>query len=146
MKKKMSIENINVIYDDSISKISIDNNIMIFEIGTELTTDIAEGVSLLMKKLDKNNPIWKTKINKPLIETQKCLYWLSGGDIEWKKTENYNKKWSDVFSEYDDEFKDIVSDIIHNSRTLGTIRDGFNKKLNMKVFYEFALKKKLIKK
>jgi uncharacterized ferritin-like protein (DUF455 family) len=84
-KKKTLLERIGtkVIYNDNKIKISREGNEWFFEIGKELTTDLAEAVSILIRKYDKTNPIWNIELREIDIDSitpEKSLYWLTGGD------------------------------------------------------------------
>jgi hypothetical protein len=120
-----------------------------FEIGLETTSDIAELVSILMRTTDYNDPIWKTTIYEKMINDNispiKSLYWLTGGDSEWKTLINYSKQWCECNYEFCDEFGDLIIDIVKKSKTLTDIRKSFIKNLNIPILYEFALSKNLIK-
>ena len=118
------------------------NDFTFFEIGNEITVDIAEAVSIMMMCL-KNIPdkIWDNVIDpNDVISPTKCLYWLSGGDREWCDLKNYNKPWVDCSQKFYDEYGSLVLDIFKNSKTLGDIRDGFIKYLNLPILYDFAIK------
>jgi hypothetical protein len=79
------------------------------------------------------------------IYLDKALYWLSGGDIEWITKKHYNKAWSEVYLSYQEEFGMTIFNIIKKSNTLGEVRNGFSKYLNLPVLYEFSLNKGFIK-
>jgi len=116
-----------------IDNIDFDNKI--------LSYDVSEIVSILMRVTDikPTDDIWKITISDDKdIHSDKTLYWLSGGDKLWKDSK-YLVDWDDVKDTYINSFSDTIYDIIDDSLSFGDIRDGFKKKLNLQVFYEFAL-------
>jgi len=124
------------------------NNQLFFEIGSEITTDIAEAVAIMMRS--KNNiedKIWSQKfdINFESIEPKRALYWLSGGDVEWIGGKNYSVNWRQCDLDFQEEFGFMVISILQKSKTLDDIRKGFIKYLNLPVLYEFALSRGFIK-
>lgn len=124
------------------------NNCLFFEICDYSTTDISEAVALMMRANVIDNTIWSRNITKNIdfenIDTRKCLYWLSGGDMEWNKREFYKRPWNECDLLFEEEFGVIVLCILKKSVTLGDIKSGFLKFLNLPVFYEFCLTKNLI--
>ncbi len=122
-----------------------DNSVYI-ECGKFRTNDIAEAVSYLMyQKQFKDDSIWNMKIsNYKDINPYKSIYWLSGGDNEWKDGYFYNNCWSKVCDIYDKEFSEIIYDIVLNSNTLNDIKNNFIYKLSIPIFWEFALKNKIV--
>jgi len=119
-----------------------------FEIGNEITKDVAEAVSLMMRigyKLEDN--IWDTKIPNCLyndIDPTKCLYWLTGGNDEWKKLDHYKKTWASSCDDFGSEFGGLVISIVKKSKTLGDMRNFFIKDLSLPKLYDFAIDKNLI--
>jgi hypothetical protein len=76
-----------------------------FEIGKELTTDIGEAVSILIS-CDSSNQIWNIEIGEISTEniTERSLFWLTGGDKEWRTMEYYNTPWCDCYLDFQTEF------------------------------------------
>lgn len=147
-RKKTLLEKNKIIYDNNTIKISREENEWFFEIGEEVTSDLAEGVSLLLRKCHSNDPIWKMyikDINIDNIRSEKSLYWLSGGDKEWKLLENYNKPWCECYLIFKEEYDSLVINIINKSQTLEEVRKHFIEYLNISILYEYALSKNLIK-
>jgi hypothetical protein len=149
-KRKDLLEKIGTktIFTDKTRKISIEGNKWFFEIGKELTTDIAEAVSLLVRECDSNDQIWEVEIkdiNTEDIAPEKSLYWLSGGYKEWKSLENYNRPWCDCYLEFQEEFGFTILNIVNRSKTLGDVREYFIENLNLPVLYDFALSKDLVR-
>ena len=136
-----------VIYNSNKIVISKDDNRWCFEIGNEITMDIAEAVSILMRRdIDEN--IWQMEIGDIDIETvspEKSLFWLTGGYNEWRTLENYNRPWCDCYLDFQEEFGFLVINIIRRSRTLMDIRNNFIKYLNLPVLYDFAISKDLVR-
>ncbi len=114
-----------------------------FKVGKELSCDIAEGVALLMRSNRSKNQkdLWSIEIKDSgyNIYPEKSLYWLTGGDVEWKLGYNYKKTWGESYSFFQEKYGEILCDIINKSKTLGDVRNRFQKELNMLNLYEFAL-------
>jgi hypothetical protein len=148
MRKKRFTKQTNVNFKDSdVVRISEEVGQYFFEVGSEITTDLAEAVAIMMRNPRTDNSIWskKIQINYETIEPQKALYWLSGGDNEWITLQNYNQPWNKCYLEFQEEFGFIVINILKKSKNLGDIRNGFQKYLNLPNLYEFALSKNLIR-
>lgn len=126
---------------------SNDDSNLYFEIGEEVTSDVAEAVSILMRKSYFDDPIWGVELNKtkPSISTDKCLFWLSGGDEEWGSLQNYSKPWYECYNMFNDRFGYIVEEIYQESETLRDVRDGFIEFLNLSILYDFAISENIIK-
>jgi hypothetical protein len=149
-KKKTLLKEIGtkIIYDDKTIIISREGNEWFFEIGRELTTDLGEAVSLLLRNCDARDEVWKTDIKEMNIDNispEKSLYWLTGGEREWKTLENYNRPWCDCYLDFQEEFGLLVISIIKRSKTLEDMRKHFIEYLNLPVLYDFALSKKLLR-
>lgn len=146
-KNKVAVMRPNNVWDSEMIKINQDYNGYYFEIGMDLTTDLAEAVAILMRLRSKwNDEIWNLKISEIdyyNIDPSKCLYWLSGGDEEWTNDENYKKYWHEVQLEYQEEFGIIVISILKKSKTFKDIRTGFLKYLNLATLYNFAIEKEI---
>jgi hypothetical protein len=150
-KKKIVLESkrSNDDYVNDVVRINKSNNEYFFEIGTEITEDIAEAISILMRKVDWNDSIWENdlkSINTDLITPEKCLFWLTGGYTEWRTLENYNKPWCDCYLDFQEEFGMMVVSIIKKSKKFKDIRDNFNKYLSLPTLYNFAVSKDMIRK
>ena len=134
-KKKVAVMRPNNVWDSELIKISNDYDGYYFEIGMNLTTDLAEAVAILMRLKSKwNDEIWNLKINDIdfyNIDPSKCLYWLTGGDEEWMNGDNYKKPWHEVGLDFQEEFGIIIISILKKSKTLKDIRTGFLKHLNL---------------
>lgn len=146
-KRRDLIENINFLFKSNVVKITKEQNQeLFFEIKNEITSDVAEAVSIMLILNLKSKDIWDIEINKNLnIDTSKCLYWLSGGNKEWIMLDNYKGTWVDYHSIFQGEFDLIINDIINNAKNLGEIRNGFIKHLNLPIIYEFAIANNLIR-
>ena len=120
---------------------------LFFKVGKELSNDLAEGVSLLMrnKRLLTDSDIWSINIknNGYNIYPEKALYWLTGGDSDWNIKDTYKKTWGESYSIYQEKYAELICDIIQNSRTLGDIKYMFIRELNILDLYEFALSKNI---
>lgn len=136
------------IFTDKTRKISIEGNEWFFEIGKEVTTDIAEAVSILLRECDSNDQVWEVELrnkNTDDITPEKSLYWLTGGYKEWRSLENYNRPWCDCYLEFQQEFGLTIASIVRKSKTLGDIRKYFIEYLNLPILYDFALSKDLLR-
>jgi hypothetical protein len=146
-KKKVAVMRPNNVWDSELIKISKDLDSYYFEIGTEVTMDLAESVAILMRMKSKwNDEIWNLKINDTdyyNIDPSKCLYWLSGGNEEWTDGENYKKYWHEVQLDFQEEFGIIIISILKKSKTLKDVRTGFLKHLNLTTLYNFAIEKEI---
>lgn len=145
-KKKVVIrKEFNIIDLDNI-KISYSDKKYFFEIGSDVTIDLSEGISLLIREVKSNDPLWNIQI-QPIdiedIEPAKSLYWLTGGRVEWEESNNYKKYWHECLLDFQEEFGWLIIDIIKHSKTFGDIREGFLKNLNLPILYNFALSKEI---
>ncbi len=144
--KKHKIDQVErtIVYENSSMRIDLEESgDYYFEIGNQITNDIGEGVAILMRIRDKKSDnIWNTKISNIEsynIEPERALYWLTGGDDEWKKRENYKLPWSECYLNFEEKFGEVIISIIKGSKNLGEIRDGFRKSLNLPKLYNFAI-------
>lgn len=148
MKKKrvdLQIRGNSEVYKEGILVISKEENEYFFEIGNDITSDIAEAVSIMMRKIDWKSGVWNLELDVIDIVPEKTLFWLSGGYSEWRTLENYNRPWSDCYLDFQEEFGSLVFNITKRSKTLGEIRDNFIIHLGLPKLYEFALSKGLIR-
>ena len=118
-----------------------------FEIGNEITTDLAEAVSIMMRLNGMDEKIWEKEIVGNIDEVcpEKCLYWLTGGIKEWKNLDNYKRPWSECNLLFQEEFGFMVMKILRRSKKLKDVRDGFRKHLDLLTLYDFAISQNLIK-
>ena len=118
-----------------------------FEIGNEITTDLAEAVSIMMRLNGMDEKIWEREIVGNIDEVcpEKCLYWLTGGIKEWKNLDNYKRPWSECNLLFQEEFGFMVMKILRRSKKLKDVRDGFRKHLDLLTLYDFAISQNLIK-
>lgn len=149
MKKKQTPKNQNVklLGESNFLNITQETNgQLFFEIGTEITQDIGEAVAIMMRKSFVEESVWEKQlpIDIDSIEPKKTLYWLSGGDNEWIPLHNYKTSWSDCELDFQEEFGIIVISVLKKSKTLGDIRNGFIKYLNLPTLFEFALSKDFV--
>ena len=147
-KRKLETKELSeVVFSDEKIKINKQKETFIFEIGKETTTDLAEGVAIMMKILDNNHEIWnfEFEIDEEKIIPEKSLYWLTGGHTEWKQLEHYEKTWYDCYLIFQEEFGISIMNIIKKSKKLKDIREEFKRCLNLPIIYDFALSQNLIK-
>ena len=147
-RKKVEVLNENNLWDSEIIKIGNREGNYYFEIITEQTNDIGEAVAMMMRLKNKwNDPVWDMKIeniNYYDIEPSKAIYWLSGGDDEWRWGTTYKKNWNECSYEFQSEFGMTIISIIKNSKTLKDIRNGFKNHINIMELYEFAIENKIV--
>ena len=145
-KKKVATMRNFGFWSDNLVKIDKEGDQYYFEIGSDITTDLAEAVAIMMMKYKNNGKFWDLEI-KDIdyynITPEKSLYWLSGGDNEWQLMNNYKKSWMDCSLEYQEEFGLKVISILKKSKTMRDIKNGFLKYLNLPILYEFALEKEI---
>jgi hypothetical protein len=141
--------NIRLLTESNIVRISKEvNGQLFFEIGNEITTDIAEAVSIMMRIPNLDETVWENELPMDFdtVEPRRALYWLSGGDNEWITLQNYDRPWSQCDIEYQEEFGFMVMSILKKSKKLKDIKNGFIKYLNLPTLYEFALSQGYIRK
>ncbi len=143
-KRKLEVTTNQVIFENNIIKISREHDgIHYYEIGSEITTDIIEAVSILIRLKNINNDtFWNLEIPKIDIfdiDPEKCLFWLSGGKDEWFRNDNYKMTWMESHSLFRERFEDDIECIIRNSKTFKDIKNQITKKLNISIMYDFAL-------
>jgi len=134
-------------WSDNLIKIDKEGNNYYFEIGNNITTDLGEAVSIMMKFKKWDSKFWELElkdIDYYNIVPEKSLYWLSGGDLEWKIMNNYKKDWKDCSSLYQEKFGITIINILQESKTLNDIKNKFLKNLNLPILYEFALENNII--
>lgn len=149
-RRKVALKTVgkNDVYNDGIVRVTKEENVYFFEIGNELTSDVAEAAALLMRKFDWDNNIWNLELEDIDIENitpEKSLFWLTGGYSEWRTLENYNKPWCDCYLDFQEEFGILIFNIVKRTKNLKEIRDNFYKYLNLPILYDFALSKNMIK-
>jgi hypothetical protein len=136
------------VYNRGIVRVSKEEDEYFFEIGKELTSDVAEAVAILMRKVDFNEEVWDLEVSNIVLENitpEKCLFWLTGGYSEWRTLENYNKPWCDCYLDFQEEFGYLILNIIKRSKTLKDVRENFLKYLNLPILYDFAINKNMIR-
>ena len=69
-KKKVLLRNelSEVVFNNDRVVISNFADEWIFEIGNDITNDIAEAVSILMRRVDYNDPVWKMEVKNIIVE------------------------------------------------------------------------------
>ena len=136
------------VFDDGILKISKEVRNYYFEIGGEVTFDVAEAVAIMMRVIDWSSPVWTigiSDIDTSKMSPERALYWLSGGNTEWKSLENYDRLWCECYLDFQEEFGGLVYNIITNSSNMMDIRNAYVDKLGLTTLYEFALSKNFVK-
>lgn len=145
LTKKLSVE----VFSDNLLKITKEGGEYFYEIGKEVTSDLAEAISIMMREIDENSSIWDMEFDKSLvyenISPEKSLFWLTGGYSEWRTLTHYSKPWCDCYLDFQEEFGIIVINILKRSRTFMDIRNGYLNYLNLPTLYDFAISKNLIK-
>ena len=142
-RKKVALMRTFDFWSDNFIKIDKEGEQYYFEIGSDITTDIAEAVAIMMRSKSRyNNKVWDLEIKDVdyyNICPEKSLYWLTGGDIEWKLMNNYKKTWMESASLYQEKFGTRIISILRCSKTLKDVRINFTKYLNLPTLYEFSL-------
>ena len=135
------------LWSDNIIKIDKEQGQYYFEIANDMTTDLTEAVSIMMRYKNKvSSNFWELEIKDVdfyNISPAKCLYWLSGGDLEWKLMNNYKKSWSQSSLMFEEKFGDSVLNILKSSKKFKDVRSGFIKNLSLPILYEFALENQI---
>lgn len=149
-RRKLALKTIgkNDVYNDGVVRVTKEEDVYFFEIGNELTSDIAEAVAILMRKVDYNDNIWNLKledIDAESITPEKSLFWLTGGYSEWRILDNYNKPWCDCYLDFQEEFGMLIYNIVKRTTKMKEIRDNYYKYLNLPILYDFAISKNMIK-
>jgi hypothetical protein len=149
-RRKVTLKTVgkNDVYNDGIVRVTKEENVYFFEIGNELTSDVAEATALLMRKIDWDNAIWDLELEDIDVENitpEKSLFWLTGGYSEWRTLENYNKPWCDCYLDFQEEFGILIFNIVKRTKKLKEIRDNYYKYLNLPILYDFAISKNMIK-
>jgi hypothetical protein len=144
-KRKEITENNILVFKSNVVRITKESkNDLFFEIKNVITTDLAEAVAIMM--MADVNDVWDIEIESSNeIDTEKCLYWLTGGNKEWSLLEHYNTPWVNCYGEFQEEFGNKVEEIVIKSKKLSDIKFGFKKYLNLPILYDFALSKGLVK-
>ena len=113
-----------------------------------MTNDLSEAVTIMMRVCKPDDSAWDIEVSNTNIENispEKSLFWLTGGTQEWRNLENYNRPWCDCYLDFQEEFGLLITNIITRSKTLGEIRENYNKYLNLPILYDFALSKNIIR-
>ena len=149
-RRKLALKSVgkNDVYNSGIVRVTKEEGTYFFEIGSELTSDVAEAVALLMRKVDWNDSLWDMEIEDAKtdeITPEKALFWLTGGYAEWRTLENYNKPWCDCYLDFQEEFGMLIFNIAKRNKKLRDIRNNYYKYLHLPILYDFAISKKMIR-
>ena len=149
-RRKLALKSVgkNDVYNSGIVRVTKEEGTYFFEIGSELTSDVAEAVALLMRKVDWNDSLWDMEIEDAKtdeITPEKALFWLTGGYTEWRTLENYNKPWCDCYLDFQEEFGMLIFNIAKRNKKLRDIRNNYYKYLSLPILYDFAISKKMIR-
>jgi len=147
--KSYQIETISdkILFNDLTLYISRENNKKLFfnikkqPYYTE-TYNTAEAVSILMRNKTwcDITSIWNIELSttdKNVYSTAGVLLWASGGHETWNKM---NLDWLDYYNQLDIEYNKSITKIMRKSNTLGDIRNGFIKYLNLDKLYNSILR------
>lgn len=152
-RSKQILEDNLVLFKNKVNIYKEKNNTFYFESNNPklyfLTNDYLEAVSALMKLKEMRNfdNLWNISITsemKKSVDISRCLYWLTGGDKDWRNKQIYTKSWRSSSKIYLIEYKDRINKILNKCETLGEVRDEFLKYLTLPKLYEFSLNKGLI--
>jgi hypothetical protein len=147
-KKELLKSELDSVFVSKKLVIKKEGNEWFFEIGKEMTNDLSEAVTIMMRVCKPGDSAWDLEINNTNIENitpEKSLFWLTGGTQEWRNLENYNRPWCDCYLDFQEEFGFMIIKIIKDSKKLSEVRDGFIKYLNLPIIYDFAMSKNLLK-
>ena len=147
-KKELLKSELDSVFVSKKLVIKKEGNEWFFEIGKEMTNDLSEAVTIMMRVCKPDDSAWDIKVSNTDIENitpEKSLFWLTGGTQEWKNLENYNKPWSECHIDFQEEFGILIVNIVKKSKKLSDIRDDFFKYLNLPILYDFAISKNLVK-
>lgn len=145
-KRKLEVLTNQILFQNNIIRVSKEHDgISYYEIGSEITVDIIEAVSILLRiKNINNDSFWDLEIPKTstlTINPENCLFWLSGGKEEWFKNDNYKLSWIDSCSLFREFFEKDIEIMLNNSKTFKDIKNYIIKNLNISIMYDFALRK-----
>ena len=146
MRRKRLNEADNIIFkNNNISIIKDLEDQYVYEIGNEITYDVGEAVAIMIGDNSKN--LWDIDIKVKLtdISPEKTLYWMSGGNKEWKTLEHYNRQWTDCYLDFLEEYGYVIINILRKSKKLIDIKRGFQKHINLPTMYDFAISKGFVK-
>jgi hypothetical protein len=147
-KKELLKSELDSVFVSKKLVIKKEGNEWFFEIGKEMTNDLSEAVTIMMRVCKPDDSAWDIEVNNTNIENitpEKSLFWLTGGKQEWRNLENYNRPWCDCYLDFQEEFGFMIIKIIKDSKKLSEVRDGFIKYLNLPIIYDFAMSKNLLK-
>jgi len=147
-KKELLKSELDSVFVSKKLVIKKEGNEWFFEIGKEMTNDLSEAVTIMMRVCKPDDGAWDIEIKNTNIENivpEKSLFWLTGGKQEWRNLENYNRPWCDCYLDFQEEFGFMIIKIIKDSKKLSEVRDGFIKYLNLPIIYDFAMSKNLLK-
>lgn len=68
-----------------------------------------------------------------------AVYWLSGGDSEWRYGMYYTVEWPDVADFYCNYFSPLFYRVLEGCQTLGDVLRIYRENFNLALFYEFGL-------
>ena len=74
-RRKLALKSVgkNDVYNNGIVRVTKEEGTYFFEIGNELTSDIAEAVALLMRKVDWNDVLTKFNLESIVPDFQRVL-------------------------------------------------------------------------
>ena len=147
-KKELLKSELDSVFVSKKLVIKKEGNEWFFEIGKEMTNDLSEAVTIMMRVCKPDDSALDIEINSTNTENitpEKSLFWLTGGTHEWRNLENYNRPWCDCYLDFQEEFGFMIIKIIKDSKKLSDIRDYFSKYLNLPILYDFAISKSFVR-
>ena len=112
------------------------------------TTDAAEAVAIIKGSQYKSDPKLKeiqlTDADKANVDPEQALYWITGGNKEWKFGELYNTTWDESYKIFVDAFGGTVKSIVVSSSNLGELIEKLANEIPIEDVYELASDKGLI--
>jgi hypothetical protein len=154
MKKTIAVEE-NLIFCKSKIYIHEEDNVLYFnslndKISKFITDDYLTGIAITMKLEDVyNSDIWNLIITNEMrnkVNYEEVLYWLTGGDKEWKNNKSiYNIKWEEAKPLFLSKYETILKEINENAYKLNDVKNSFIYHFNLLDIYEHSLKLGIIK-
>lgn len=157
MRKSKLVLDRNVVFSGKgITVYKEKNGTYFFESNTSnlsnfITNDFLEAASALVKIREANDSrdLWEIPVTKQMmnsINISKSIYWITGGDREWKSTNSiYRGTWDEYQSVFEHKLTPMVKNYMHNFKTLGDVRTYLLNNMNLPFIYELSLELNMIK-
>jgi hypothetical protein len=135
-----------MVHDSPRVKVHSLGDTLIFEVDEDVTQDVAEAVSMIMHNRIEGS-FWSIPTDglAELVDPERALYWLSGGDREWSLLEHYSQPWPSCSQDFRDKWSETVTRIVMQSKTLADIRAGFRRELTLHRIYDWCISRGLVR-